>query len=422
MMIAQVRRRLAPVSVLFSNTAWLFTAEFLAKLSRIATIVVLAMMLSPAAYGTAILALACHEMFALLLKAGAGAQIIRCSDAKLASYARNGATVQWAICLLLAVAQLSLAHVLAYWYDNAQITSLLQVMALTYLFYPWVSVKVFLLQRANKMRTFSIVHGVCVTAENLSIALFAYYQADIMAVAYGKIVFSVLWLVIFMFIPVTGYGIGANFSVIKTLLAMSGKLFSSELLKTLRLYLDVFIAAKVMTPELFGFYGFAKNAGVGLSQSIGNVFQGALYPFLCQLQRTQQLNARQRLIAWMTLGVSSIFVFQALLVPVYVPLLFDDKWQGMIDVVSVMCLLAIPTLFIDSHCCYLRAVGQFKHEIGVRLLCLLISAFVLAGVAPYQPMAFAYVMLFGGVLWCIGVMILNRMWISSKRAARENIL
>lgn len=396
--MTKLRQLLQPLSVLFSNALWLFSAELIAKLSRIVTIIVLAVALTPVSYGTAMLALACHDMLALLLRAGVGTQIIRCHDNQLQHYARCGAAIQWGICLTLAFGQWFVAEAIALWYDNPDLVMLLQVMALTYLFYPWVSIKVFLLQRANKIRYFGTRNGICVSIENLSIALFAWWQADFMAVAYGKLVFSVLWLVLFWRAPVKNYGIGYDLPTMLMLLRTSGQLFSSELFRTLRLHADTFIAAKVLTPELFGFYSFAKNAGIGLSQSISNVFNNALYPFLCKLQRQQSLDAHQSIIYLTAIAVGFIFVLQALLVPIYLPLLFDEKWQHMTPVVSVMCLIALPSTIVDTYCCFERAKAQFNHEIVTRFICLTLTLLMLLMSAPSQPMAFALTMLASATL------------------------
>ena len=403
MLIAKFKQCLAPILQLFSNAMWLLSAELLAKVSRIATIVVLAVELTPISYGTAILALACHDMLAILLRAGAGAQIIRCDERDLPSYAKNGATIQWLICLTLASVQYLIAEYIAAWYNNPDLILLLQVMAATYLFYPWVSIKVFLLQRANRMRQFSVCNGLCISLENISIALFALSGADFMAVAYGKIVFSLVWLLLFLRVPVKSYGFGFEMSIFKTLLHTSGQLLSSEFLRSLRLHADTFIAGKIMPPELFGLYSFAKNAGIGLSQSISNVFNSALYPFLCKLQRSETLLQQQKVIYFIALAVGMLFVVQALLVPFYVPIIFDEKWYSMIPIVTIMCLTALPAIIVDTYCSFKRVKANFNHEIITRLVCLIISLTLLFICAPKQPMEFALVMLFSSLLWCISL-------------------
>jgi hypothetical protein len=208
------RIQFTSVIELLSNAIWLLSAEFVAKISRIFTIVVLAAQLSPTSYGTAMLALAFHDVFGLLLRAGVGSQLINCKLHQLENFAKNGIIIQWAICLTIIIGQWSSADYFSSLYDNDDIAVLLKIMAVIYLLYPWVSIKIFLLQRENKMRWFSIRNGLCVIIENCTIAITALLGADIFSVALGKIAFSIFWLLLFSFSPVKSYGVGFKFSII----------------------------------------------------------------------------------------------------------------------------------------------------------------------------------------------------------------
>lgn len=399
----KIKLILQPAIVLFSNSAWLLSTEITAKISRIVTIVVLAGALTPVSYGTAMLALAFHDVLRLLLRSGAGSQIIRCDATQLPRFAKNGATIQWLICLTLALVQFSIAEIVATIYANPQLAELLKWMALSYVFYPIVSIKVFLLQRDNRLRWFSLRNGICIVSENLSIAIFALMGADIMAVALGKLVFSLLWLGLFWFAPAKGFGIGFDRKTFTHLTRSSLQLFGSEFLSALRMHSDTFIAAKLMPPEIFGIYSFAKSAGIGLSQSVCNAFNGALFPYLCKLQRQGGLEKQSWLVYRIALGVSLIFVLQALFVPIYVPIIFDSAWLVTIPTVSVLCLTAIPALIVDTHCSFQRTAGNYRAETLIRFCCLFITLLCLLVARPTQPLEFAIVLLFSAVLWCIAV-------------------
>ncbi len=395
------------VLVLLSNAIWLLSAEFIAKISRIFTIIVLAAQLSPISYGTAMLALAFHDVFALLLRAGVGSQLINCKPQQLESFAKNGMFIQWGICITIAIAQLSSADFLASLYGNDDVATLLKIMAVIYIFYPWVSIKISLLKRENKMRWFSIRNGLCVIIENLTIAIAALLGADILAIALGKITFSIFWLILFSFSPVKSYGVGFKFSIISEMLRTSGKIFNTEFLRGMRIHADTFIAGKLLIPELFGFYIFAKNAGVGLSQSISQVYVGALYPYVCKLQREGQLSAQQNLINVLSLLIGLLFVVQALIVPIYVPILFDEKWSPVIPIITILCLVALPNLVIDIKCCYERATEQYHNETTTRLICLLTSLAALFIFPPDEPMEFAMVILLSSLFCLIPLYVIS---------------
>ncbi len=392
---------------LISNAAWLLSAEFIAKLSRIFTIVVLAAQLSPISYGTAMLALAFHDVFALLLRAGVGSQLINCQSDQLSSFAKNGLIIQWIICLTIALGEWGTADYFSLLYDNEDVATLLKILALIYLFYPWVSIKIFLLQRENKMRWFSIRSGVCIIVENVTIAVSALLGADIYSVAIGKIAFSLLWLLLFSISPVKSYGIDFDFAIVVKMLRTSAKLFNTEFLRGIRLHADTFIAGKLLTPELFGFYTFAKNAGVGLSQSISIVYISALYPYLCKLERAGQLAKKYKLVYLTSLFISLLFVLQALLVPIYVPILFDEKWSSVVPIITILCLAALPNLIIDVVCCFNRTTGNYNNETFIRLICLFIALTTMLVFSPDKPMEFAMVIFLSSLFCLLPIYLLN---------------
>lgn len=390
---------------LFSNTSWLLITEITAKISRLAVIISLAAVLTAEEYGTVMLALACHEVFKLTLRSGAGAQIVQCDQQRLASYVQNGFILQWIVCLALMLIQAGLAFSVGQFYENPQVTELLFWMAGVYSLYPLVSIKVFLIQRAGNMRYFSIRNATCIIAENFSIALFAMLDLGVMSVVWGKWVFVITWLLLFSFAPTQRFGLGFSLPIFLTLGKTSGQLFSTELTKALRGQMDMLVGARILSPEMFGLYSFAKSAGVGLSQSISNAFNAALYPYLCSKYRSGGLPDETRNVYLLTALVASVFALQAIAVPLYVPILFEQHWQQNYLVVMLLCFAALPALFVDTHCCLLRARASYKAELAVRVSCLAVSTAGLLMLPAETPETFALNILLLSFAWLAVVII-----------------
>jgi O-antigen/teichoic acid export membrane protein len=410
---------------LLKNTSWLLVTEISAKISRLLVIFALAANLTAIEYGTVMLALACHEVFKIMLRSGAGAQIVQCSEQDLTKFAKNGALIQWLVCLLLAGLQTAIAIPLAHFYDNQQLITLLSLMAVVYLFYPIVSVKVFLVQRVGDMRFYSIRNALCIFAENLSIAIFAWLDFGIMSVVYGKWVFAILWVGLFYFSPVKAFGIGFDLKTFLRLLRGSSQLVCTELVRAVRMQLDMLIGARLLSPELFGLYSFAKSAGVGLSQSINNAFNGALYPYLCNKYRQGELRQNTHWIYILTAAVAMLFVLQAFTVPFYVPILFEQQWQQNFPVVILLCLAAVPGIFIDTHCSLIRATAAYKKELYVRLFCLIVSAIGLMIFSADSPEKFALSILISSGLWLAVLVpwrgLYEKFYLQNKPKSMESI-
>ena len=386
--------------VLLSNSGWLLGVEVLAKGSRIITIIALAASLGVADYGVVVLSLAAYEIFRLLLRSGVGAQIVQCAEEDLPSVAGNGLLIQWGICLSLTIIQIALAFPIGSFYQNPLLTELLIGMAFTYLVFPIVCLRVFMLHRHNKMRAFSIRNGISIVAENLSLALFAIFGAGVFSAVWGKWIFALTWLLVFFFSPAVHFGIRCELAVIKRLLKGTSQLLGGELSRALRLHLDILLAGKLLAPELFGLYGFAKNAGVGLTHSLSQAFVSALYPYLCQ-QNRQVTGGQYRFAYGMACAIALCFAAQAMLVPFYVPLIFGERWDASLMTTSMLCLLALPAILIDTRCAVLRSHALFHQEMKMRVYCLLLSGMAIVMAGPDTPLAFASVYLVSALAWLV---------------------
>ncbi|KZN34848.1 hypothetical protein N480_19845 [Pseudoalteromonas luteoviolacea S2607] len=389
------------ITLLLRNTSWLIGAEVVAKASRLVSIMAMAAFLLPVEYGAAMLALSIHEVLRLLLRSGTGAQIIRATDQELPSLLANGLCVQWVICIGLFLVQLAVAYCTHWLFPEHDIFALVALMAFTYLVFPIVSTKAFLVQRENRMALFSVISSVCIIIENFAIAVALYLDAGLLAIVYAKWAFAILWLAAFLVVKTQPHRIGFDRVIFIRLLTTSSQLAAADALRSLRINMDVFIAARLMTPELFGLYSFAKSAGIGLAMSISQAYITALYPYICHQQKTNPSHSQSKKIAFVTALVSLVFVCQSALVPAYVPFLFSAEWQASFTTTSLLCLIAITSVWSDTYSAVLRSKGLFRLEAQQCAYCLFVSLVGVFAMTPQTPETFALVLLLSSVLWLV---------------------
>ena len=137
------------------------------------------------------------------------------------------------------------------------------------------------------------------------------------------------------------------------------------------------------------------------------MYIGALFPYLCDLERKGQLLAQQKKIMAISLCIGLLFVIQALIAPVYAPILFDEKWSSVVPIISILCLVALPNLMIDIVCCLQRVNEQYHSETLTRLVCLFISLVTLFFFTPNEPMEFALVIFFSSLFCLVPIYLIN---------------
>ena len=169
------------------------------------------------------------------------------------------------------------------------------------------------------MKYYSIRNAMCSVAENFNIVIFALLDSGIMSIVYGNWVFTLLWYGLFYSAPVQNFGVGFQRNVFLKLTKTSGQLFSTELVRSLRMQSNMRIGVRLLSPELFGFYSFANSAGVGLSQSINHAFNTALYPYRCDKHRSAQFKKYIPKVYLITCSVGTLFLKKAILAPFMCP-------------------------------------------------------------------------------------------------------
>lgn len=403
-------------SKLMNNLSWMMFAEVLSRLSRFVTLFVLAAYFSNSEYGLAMLALVIHEVLRVFTRLGTGAKIIQCRQNELLDTLQNAATLQWFAVLFIAIIQISIADWIAHYYQQALLADLLKLMALSHLFYPIVTVRIFEQHRENKLRYYGIATGLCIAFENLFIAALVYFGSDVFSVAYAKVAAALFWLILFIHLPTQLKCYRFQWSIQKQLTCFSTKTLVSELSRTLRFQADSLFAARLLSPELFGLYSFAKSAGWGISQSFSSAYLASLYPYLCDHVRTNTLSSSTKQRWRLNAFVCSLFIVQAIAAQFYVEWLFNERWAEAVNLVSILCLVAIPTLLIDQYGLVYRAMNKALFEMKIVLLCTagLISAFVI--VQPDSVYHIAYTVLATSLLW------LGFMTIKPRKCLSHNTL
>ncbi len=172
----------------------------------------------------------------------------------------------------------------------------------------------------------------------------------------------------------------------------------TEVVKVLRLQGDKIVVGMTMGPQVLGLYFMAFNAGLSLSNAFATAFSTVLFPHLSQ-SADPATAMRQSVIAGLGL-IAPVVILQSALAPLYVPLLLGDGWEEAAPLVSILCLVAIPTTLWATAAGWLRVQG--KPQVELWMTCVLAVA-VLAStvlIAPFGlfAMAVCYFVVTGGLM------------------------
>ncbi len=350
-----------PASSMFRHLLAYGASELATKLSRLGVVIAVARTMEAQEIGIAAAALATGDLLKSLTEHGVTQRIIAAPEAELDATCNRAHGIFWTWCTGLFALQAFVAAVVWVVTENGTLAGLILVLAGEYLFMPGGLVQTGLALRAGKLtRTAAIAGGQSSIANLMSIALAVIWPSPLVLVL-PRLLTAPLWLLWMRRLHPWKPALGAGKAALAPFLRFGAPIIGTEAVKNARLHGDKLIVGALLGPELLGLYFMAFNAGLSLATSFSTAFASVLFPHLCT-SGDRAASMRQGL--GISLGlVAPLVILQALLAPWYIPILLGDGWDALVQPVSILCLVAIPTMFWTATAGWLRAERRPLEEL-----------------------------------------------------------
>ena len=373
-------------------------SEVAAKASRLFVVVAVARTLDLTQIGIAASALAAGDLLKALTENGVGQRIIVASDEALEATCTAARRIFWLWCFGLFAAQALIAAVLYLSGGSAVLAGLIFVMGLEYLLMPAGLVHVALAMRAGKLRQTAAIGGAQIVGANLlSVALVLIYPSAL-ALILPRVLSAPIWLVAVRALHPWGPKAGIKPAPLRPFISYGWAVLGVEVVKVLRLQGDKIVVGLALGPQALGLYFMAFNAGLSLSNAFATAFSTVVFPHLSQSRDT---GAAMRQSIGVGLGlIAPVVILQSALAPYYVPALLGEGWEDVAPLVSILCLVAIPTTLWTTAAGWLRVCGKPQVELWMTAT---LAAAVLSSTLLFAPfgltaMAVGYVVVTGGLM------------------------
>jgi O-antigen/teichoic acid export membrane protein len=388
MLIDKIKHILS--SQFIRNVGWLGLAELINRVFRLGTTVTLARVFSPQDYGLMAVIYTIFDLATVFIfKGGVGAKVIQTEEAKVENTCNTSYWLNWILCGMLFTIQCLAAYPIAKFYDNDQLVLPICTISLMYLVYPFFLTHSALIERENRLKIIAICTAVQSILINILTVTLALLNFGIWAIIFPMLSTIPVWFIItwknHTWRPPRSFSLKDWQEIIH----FSKNVVGVELLTKLRLNLDYLIVGRFLGVEQLGLYYFAFNAGSGITNNIVNSLMSALYPHLCDTRTDpDQLHKRYyKSLKTITLTVIPIVIFQAGLAPIYVPIIFGEKWVSAIPILILICLSVIPMTFKHAYSLLLNAIDKTHISLYFDLIYTII--FAIAIVISVQQGIFA---------------------------------
>ncbi|MEB3337454.1 MAG: lipopolysaccharide biosynthesis protein [Leptolyngbyaceae bacterium] len=347
-------------SRLFHNISWLGISEVFVRVSRLITTVILSHFLSPHEYGLTAIILTLQELTKVFSDIGINAKIIQAKQEQLADLCNSAFWLHWVVYSSLFVIQCLMAFVVANFYHESQLILPICAMATIYLITPIGLIQEGLIRRENDLKIIATNSAIVTSIANILTAGLAFLGWGIWSIVAPAVLVTPLWA--YLFFQRHAWRPTQAFTTYywKDIFMFGRSILGIQFLKTLRNNLDYLMIGHFIGIKALGIYFFAFNAGLGISLSIINALYIALLPHFCAA-RSQWSDFKKsyfnslKLIA---VVICSVVLLQSVLAPVYVPIVFGQKWIPAIPILILICLSAIPRPFADSASQLLVAIDK----------------------------------------------------------------
>jgi PST family polysaccharide transporter len=343
------------------NVGWMGLGEVGIRFSRLLATVLLARLLTAENYGQAAIVLMTTEFVRVFTRNGIGDKLVQADAGEIDGLRQTAWCLNWLIGLGLFLVQTAGSFAVARFYDDPGLILPIILVGCTYLIYPLAMVQTAQVRRDNRLKIFSLTNLTQVVADNILTALLAVLGFGMWAIVLPKLLVAPVW--VGMMLHYERWRPRPVFTLEgwRHILGFGSRILGVELLNTFRENIDYLLIGRTLGMTALGVYYFAFNAGLGLSLSIINALGISLYSDLCDV-RSQPAELGRRFsgnLRTIARVIVPIVALQCALAPLYVPIVFGQKWvtAGAVPILILICLSALSRPFANAASMLFRSVG-----------------------------------------------------------------
>ncbi len=368
------------------NVGWLGIAEIANRVFRLGTTVTLARIFSTQDYGLMAEIYIVNEFANILtLRGGIGAKIIQTDQQNLEEICRTSYWLNWLLCGSVFLLQCAVALGLFYFYDNAQLGLQLATIGLTYLMFPLYIVQAALIERENRLKINAACTSMQALISNIVTIGLAIAGLGTWAIVWAMVLSTPVWILISLWQHPWRPSRKFQTHHWREITNFGKNLLGIQLLSKTRSNIDYILVGQFLGVDALGLYYFAYNAGEGFTSAIVYKFMLPLFPYICAV-RTQPDSFRKRY--WKSfravlIVVTPIVLLQSLLAPIYVPIIFGERWVPAIPILILVCLSVLPDTLSWISSTLLNAIDKTHFPLYFELVFVAIFSVAILSVVKF---------------------------------------
>jgi O-antigen/teichoic acid export membrane protein len=342
---------------------WITYTRIAVELVLLASMVVLARLIPPSAFGIFAVVVIVQELAFTMPSEGVGSAIVQRRSVER-KHLQGGLMLGLLMALVMAAVALAAAGLVARPVYGDETAYLLMLATPCFLLGAVSAVPVAVLRRRLDFARLSII-DVASTFTRMSVTVaLAFLGLDASALVLGHLVSTVVGAALaWMFAPVPLPR--WNRDAVRDLLPYGGPATLACIAWTGFRNGDYAIIGARLGPAQAGFYWRAYQLAVEYQRKISSIMSQMAFPVLARTAGAAEMLAlRRRMVQVLTTVLFPLLVLLALLAPTVIPWLFGSTWEPAVLPTQILALGGASTLVIDAVGPALMAAGRAKALLG----------------------------------------------------------
>ncbi len=332
----------------------------------------LARLLVPETFGIVGMAVVFISFLEVLNDLGMNAALIQKKEEKLTSEHFDTAFwtgLAWGLFLFLMMAVIG-APLVAQFYHEEQLRTIIPVMSLTLLLNPINLVHQAQLVKAMNFRKLALINNISNIAAGLIALLLAFLNFGVWALVFYSVSRVIVALPLFFrathWLPRRRW----KKELFREIFNFGAYTTGTSLFNKLRGSIDFLLVGKLVGATALGLYTFAFTWTNIVRDQLVAIINKVLYPVYTQLQddKKKMLDLFLKIVSINNFIVYPVILALFLFAENGIPIFFGHKWDGAVPIIKILCIAVLIQMLNNSHTILFRAAGKVRLEFTLQVI------------------------------------------------------
>lgn len=326
-------------SQVLSGVKWSTLASFINSIVQIIQLAILARLLEPTDFGLIALVMVVIGFSQMFIDMGLSNAIIykqKISIEQLSSLYWLNVLIGIMFFVLLIFSSPLIAKI----YEDPKLTTLINIVAITFLIKPWGQQFMVLLQKNLQFNAIAIIDIISRFFSFLVIIILAYNDFGVYSLAIGSIVFSIISTIGYNYYGRNLYKpkLYMNVKQLKDFLSFGLFQMGEKIIQYFSTQFDTLLIGKLLGVEMLGVYNVAKNLVSKPSSIINPIVTKVTFPLMSKFNDdiTQLKSVFLKMMNFLAYANFPVYLLIAVLAKPIIFLMFGKEWEEAIPIVQIL--------------------------------------------------------------------------------------